>query len=132
MSDTNGLGGASTANTLLAEAESLLVRLCSQPSVAAQHWGVPEMADLIDEELSRTGFSTRRFSAEGAPDIVYGELRSSAANPFTLLLYNHYDVQPPEPLELWHSPPFEPTQRDGSLYARGSSDNKGEIAARCR
>jgi acetylornithine deacetylase/succinyl-diaminopimelate desuccinylase-like protein len=121
---------ASRTLDLVDEAESLLVRLCRQPSVAAQRLGMAEMADLVDSLLVETGFKTRRFSAPSIPDIVYGELGGSGENPYTLLLYNHYDVQPPEPLDLWSSPPFEPTVRDGKLYARGSSDNKGEIATR--
>jgi len=67
------------------------------------------MANLIDFLLTEAGFATRRFTTPDAPDTVYGELRGSAPNPYALLLYNHYDVQPPEPLELWLSPPFEPT-----------------------
>ncbi|HKW21492.1 MAG TPA: M20/M25/M40 family metallo-hydrolase [Ktedonobacterales bacterium] len=110
------------------EARELLERLCSQPSVAAQHLGMPEMADLIESLLRETGFRTERLAIPDAPPIIYGELRGGGA--YTLLLYNHYDVQPPEPFELWESPPFEPTERDGKLYARGISDNKGEIAAR--
>ena len=74
------------------------------------------------------GFTTQRLQIAGAPPIVYGEQRGRS--PFTLLLYNHYDVQPAEPFDLWHSPPFEPEVRDGNLYARGTSDNKGEFAAR--
>ena len=110
------------------EALALLQQLCRQPSVAAQGVGITEMADLTEALLQETGFTTRRLLAEGAPPAIWGELRGRS--PWTLLLYNHYDVQPAEPLELWHSPPFEPTVRDGKLYARGSSDNKGEIAAR--
>src|SRR5947209_17135858 len=110
------------------EAQALLGLLCRQPSVAAQGLGIAEMADLIEALLSETGFSTRRLSAEGTPPAVYGEL--PGRSPYTILLYNHYDVQPAEPLELWHSPAFEPTVRDGKLYARGAADNKGEIAAR--
>jgi acetylornithine deacetylase/succinyl-diaminopimelate desuccinylase-like protein len=110
------------------DAQALLERLCRQPSVAAQNWGMAEMADLVESLLRETGFSTQRLLAEGAPPMIYGELRGR--NPYTVLLYNHYDVQPPEPLELWHTPPFEPTVRDGKLYARGSSDNKAEIATR--
>jgi acetylornithine deacetylase/succinyl-diaminopimelate desuccinylase-like protein len=121
---------ATRTQELVDEAAALLVRLCSQPSVAAQHHGTAEMADLIDALLVERGFKTRRFSAPSVPDMVYGEICGSGENPFTLLLYNHYDVQPPEPIDLWLSPPFEPTVRDGNLYARGSSDNKGEIATR--
>jgi acetylornithine deacetylase/succinyl-diaminopimelate desuccinylase-like protein len=62
------------------------------------------------------------------PPAVYGELRGGS--DFVLLLYNHYDVQPVDPLELWESPPFEPTVRDGKLFARGTADNKGELAVR--
>src|SRR5438874_4949218 len=110
------------------DAQALLDRLCRQPSVVAQGLGMPQMADLIEGLLSETGFKTQRLFAEGAPPAIYGELRGRS--PYTILLYNHYDVQPAEPLELWQSPPFEPTVRDGKLYARGASDNKGEIAAR--
>src|SRR6266567_2634481 len=110
------------------DAQALLERLCRQPSVVAQGLGMPQMADLIETLLSETGFKTERLFAEGAPPAIYGELRGRS--PYTILLYNHYDVQPAEPLELWHSPPFEPTIRDGKFYARGACDNKGEIASR--
>jgi acetylornithine deacetylase/succinyl-diaminopimelate desuccinylase-like protein len=110
------------------EAQSILEQLCRQPSVAAQNLGMAEMAGLIETLLGEVGFRTQRLFTEGAPLAIYGELRGRSN--YTLLLYNHYDVQPAEPLELWQSPPFEPTIRDGKLFARGASDNKGEIAAR--
>lgn len=112
---------------LARDARALLETLCRQPSIAAQGIGIGEMADLIESELRESGFATRRFSVKGAPPVVYGEL---PGGPTTILLYDHYDVQPPEPLDLWDSEPFEPTVRDGKLYARGTSDDKGEIAAR--
>ena len=110
------------------DAQSLLERLCRQPSIAAQNLGIAEMAALVESLLQETGFQTQRLLAQGAPPVVYGELRGRSN--YTILLYNHYDVQPAEPFDLWHSPPFEPTVRDGKLFARGASDNKGEIAAR--
>jgi len=110
------------------DARALLERLCRQPSIAAQNTGMAEMADLVESLLRETGFATRRLTAGDYPPIVYGELRGSGDT--TILLYDHYDVQPPEPLELWQSEPFEPAERDGKLYARGASDDKGEIAAR--
>ena len=110
------------------DAQLLLERLCSQPSVVAQNLGMAEMADLIESLLSENGFQTQRLYAAGAPPAIYGELRGQS--DYTILLYNHYDVQPPEPLELWHTSPFKPTVFDGKLYARGVSDNKAEIASR--
>ena len=110
------------------EAQTLLERLCRQPSIAAQNVGIEETAALVASLLEETGFETRMLRVEGAPPAVYAEQQGDSS--FTLLLYNHYDVQPADPLDLWETPPFEPTVREGKLYARGVSDNKGEIATR--
>src|SRR5512147_258943 len=67
----------------------------------------------------------RVVETDGHP-IVLGEWRGAPGAP-TILVYGHYDVQPAEPLELWESPPFEPTMRDGRIYARGSVDDKGQL-----
>ena len=104
-----------------------LSRLCSQPSVAAQNWGMDECARLVGEMLKSRGFDVQILATGGAP-VVFGERKGKSDR--TLLFYNHYDVQPPEPLDLWDSPPFEPTLRDGKLYARGVSDDKGHITSR--
>ncbi len=104
-----------------------LSRLCAQPSVSAQNWGLAECAELVAEMLRKRGFKTDIMPTDGAP-VVFAERRGRSSK--TLLIYNHYDVQPPEPLELWESPPFEPTIRDGKLFARGVSDDKGHLVAR--
>jgi acetylornithine deacetylase/succinyl-diaminopimelate desuccinylase-like protein len=105
-----------------------LSQFCAQPSVAAQDWGMEETAQLVTEMLTRRGFDAQIHTTEGAPVVVAERAGKQAEK--TLLFYNHYDVQPPEPLELWESPPFEPTLRDGKLYARGVSDDKGHITSR--
>jgi len=105
-----------------------LKRLLSQPSISAQGAGIEEAAALTAGLLQEYGVPPRILPTPGGPPVVYGELQGDS--PFTLLLYNHYDVQPPEPLELWSTPPFEPSIVDGKLYARGVSDNKGDIIAR--
>lgn len=111
----------------LDESIAELCRLAAQPSVAAQQWGLEECAQLVGEMLQARGFTVEIIPTGGSP-VVYGERKG--ASDKTLLIYNHYDVQPPEPLELWESPPFEPTLRDGKLYARGVSDDKGPITSR--
>jgi acetylornithine deacetylase/succinyl-diaminopimelate desuccinylase-like protein len=110
------------------EALRLLERLCRQPSISAEGTELDSTAQLVEELLAANGFATRQLRVEGGPSAVYGEQRGRG--DFVLLLYNHYDVQPVDPLELWDTPPFEPTLRDGKLFARGAADNKGELAVR--
>jgi acetylornithine deacetylase/succinyl-diaminopimelate desuccinylase-like protein len=111
-----------------ADALRLLEMLCREPSVSAEGRALDTTATLVEGLLEDSGFETRQLHVDGAPPAVYGELRG--ASDFVLLLYNHYDVQPVDPLDLWESPPFEPTVRDGNLFARGTADNKGELAVR--
>jgi acetylornithine deacetylase/succinyl-diaminopimelate desuccinylase-like protein len=106
---------------------SELARLCAQPSVSAQNWGLQECAALVGEMLEARGFQVQIIPTPGAP-VVYAE--RSGKSDRTLLFYNHYDVQPVEPLELWDSLPFEPQIRDGKMYARGVSDDKGHLVSR--
>lgn len=101
--------------------------LCAQPSVAAQNWGLRECAQLVAEMLTKRGFQVQILETGGAP-VVFGERKGKSSK--TLLFYNHYDVQPAEPLDLWVTPPFEPAVRDGMLFARGVSDDKGHILSR--
>ncbi len=103
------------------------VRLCAQPSVSASGEGTAACARLVQTVLEEHGISAQLLKTPGNP-VVVGRLQGRSQR--TLLLYNHYDVQPPEPLELWTSPPFEPQVREGSLFARGAKDDKGEIVAR--
>ncbi len=104
-----------------------VVELCRQPSISARHEGIDECAALVATLLERHGFEASVMPSQGHP-VVYAH--AEGESPRTLLCYNHYDVQPAEPLDLWTSPPFEPTLRDGKLYARGVVDDKGEIIAR--
>ena len=103
------------------------IRLCAQPSVSASGYGVRECAALVSELVAARGFRVQTYETAGQP-VVVGHAQGKS--PRTFLFYNHYDVQPPEPLELWTTPPFEPTVRDGKIYARGVADDKGEIIAR--
>ena len=129
----------------LSESIAELVALCRLPTVSAQNSAIQETAEHVAGRLEGLGFQVRILAkpvpsgAEGpagdgsrgavqAQPVVFAEQRGES--PRTLLFYDHYDVQPPEPLELWSSPPFQPTLRDDKLYGRGVSDNKGNIAAR--
>jgi acetylornithine deacetylase/succinyl-diaminopimelate desuccinylase-like protein len=98
------------------------------PSVSARHEGIEECAELVGRMLERRGFAVE-VSATGGHPVVLGHAGGTNRSR-TLLFYNHYDVQPPEPLELWESPPFKLTERDGAVFARGSKDDKGELVCR--
>jgi len=104
-----------------------LIRYAAQPSVAAQNVGMEDCARLVAEMLRARGFAVEILPSGGYPVVV---AEREGARDRTLLIYNHYDVQPAEPLELWTSPPFTPTLRDGHLYGRGVSDDKGHLTAR--
>jgi acetylornithine deacetylase/succinyl-diaminopimelate desuccinylase-like protein len=104
-----------------------LGRLVAQPSISAQKLGLNECAELVANMLRARGFSAKIHVTPGSP-IVTAERKGGSDK--TLLIYNHYDVQPPEPLDLWESPPFKPVLRDGKMYGRGVSDDKGHIVAR--
>ena len=110
------------------EALDLTGELCRKPSVSAEERALGETAELVETLLTGAGFETRQLTVDGAPPAVYGEL--AGKGDASLLLYNHYDVQPVDPIELWDSPPFEPTLRDDRLFARGAADNKAEIGVR--
>ena len=109
------------------ETVARLEAFCRQPSIAAQGEGMHEMAELVGTALRRVGAQVELVPTDGFP-VVVGRL--SGTSPKTLMFYNHYDVQPPDPLELWDSPPFAAEIRDGHLYARGVADNKGNLVAR--
>ena len=95
-----------------------------QPSISAHGIGIGEVADFLLERLRALGMEAQFMSTAGWP-LVFGKRLDAPGKP-TVLLYGHYDVQPPDPLDEWISPPFEPTIRDGRIYARGVGDNKGQ------
>ena len=104
-----------------------LKALIRQPTVSAQKIGIEETARIVLARARRAGIAAEAARVDGGPPTIVGETGSGDR---TLLVYNHYDVQPPEPLEEWSTPPFEPTERDGFLFGRGVSDNKGNLMAR--
>ncbi len=104
-----------------------LSALVAQPSVAAQNLGMEDCAKRVAAMLERRGFRVEILPTGGAPAVV---AERDGAGDRTLLIYNHYDVQPAEPLDLWTSPPFAPERRDGRLFGRGVSDDKGHFVSR--
>ena len=104
-----------------------LAALVAQPSIAAQGTGMEACAALVERMLGRRGFRTETMPTGGAPAVV---AEREGRSDRTLLIYNHYDVQPAEPLELWTRPPFEPWREAGRMFGRGVSDDKGHIVAR--
>jgi acetylornithine deacetylase/succinyl-diaminopimelate desuccinylase-like protein len=106
-----------------------LLELLRIPSISArsEHKGdLNTCAEAVKKRLEEAGCTkTEIYPTEGHP-VVYGERIFDASKPI-VLVYGHYDVQPADPLELWHSGPFEPVIKDGKIYARGSADDKGQF-----
>src|SRR5216117_1822170 len=86
---------------------------------------VRECADWLSQKLEKIGLESKVVPTPGHP-VVWARNKHRAGRP-TVLIYGHYDVQPPDPLELWDSPPFEPVLKNGYVFARGATDNKGQI-----
>ncbi|TCR64208.1 M20/M25/M40 family metallo-hydrolase [Bosea sp. BK604] len=101
-----------------------LIAYLRHPSISAENIGITEVGELLVKMLTEIGLETSLMPTEGHPMVV-ARWEKAPGKP-TVLLYGHYDVQPPDPLDKWLSPPFEPTIRDGRLYARGVGDNKGQ------
>src|ERR671920_215703 len=113
---------------LLEELEEFL----RMPSVSAQggdEGSFRGCAEWVRAKLEEVGAEAKLMETEGHP-VVFAEMGGAGDGDRTLLSYGHYDVQPPEPLELWESDPFEPTIRDGGLYARGVADDKADVLSR--
>jgi len=125
MSDLTALDRYIEAH--LDESLAELTRFAAQPSIAAQGVGIRECAELAAGMLKRRGFAVEIHATAGSPVITAERAGRSSR---TMLVYNHYDVQPAEPLELWTSPPFAPVIRDGKLFGRGVSDDKGHLTSR--
>ena len=106
-----------------------LSTLVSQPSVSAKKEGLKECAEIVRQMMNQLGFNAKLMEVTEGPNVVFGELNGKIDGR-TLVIYNHYDVQPVEPLEEWKSEPFKPVVRDGKLYGRGVGDDKGELVAR--
>ncbi|MBC7746273.1 MAG: dipeptidase [Flavobacterium sp.] len=106
-----------------------LFELLRFPSVSADPKYKSDMlltADFVAKKLKEAGAENVEVCQTAGYPIVYGQKIIDASRP-TILVYGHYDVQPPDPLELWNTPPFEPTIRDGKIFARGACDDKGQF-----
>ena len=108
-----------------------LLRIPSVSTLPEHKDDCRKAAEALAAELKRIGMEHgRMIESEGHP-LVYADWLHAAGKP-TVLVYGHYDVQPPDPLDEWLSPPFEPTERNGNIYARGAVDDKGQVWAQVK
>ena len=110
-----------------ADSVQRLMDYVRMPSISAHGIGIGKVADFLLARLQVLGMDAQLMPTAGWP-MVLGRRKDVPDGP-TVLLYGHYDVQPPDPLEAWISPPFEPAIRDGRIYGRGVGDNKGQHVA---
>ena len=103
-----------------------LIRIPSISTAPEHVDDVQRAAKFVADALGKAGLENVEIIPTERHPLVYADWLHAPGKP-TVLCYGHYDVQPADPLELWHTPPFEPTLRDGNLYARGSSDDKGQM-----
>ncbi|MDH3191268.1 MAG: M20/M25/M40 family metallo-hydrolase [Nitrosopumilus sp.] len=110
-----------------------LQMLIRQPSVSAKNEGIVECANLVKKLLVNSGIQSDLLQLKkNIAPIVYGEIKSKSNPSKTLLFYNHYDVQPAEPFELWDDPPFSGKIKGNKVFGRGSADDKGELITRIK
>jgi len=110
-----------------------LQTLIHQPSISAKNEGIEECSKLVSKILKKSGINSEILQlGNGAAPLVYGEVKSKNKPSNTLLFYNHYDVQPVEPLELWNDPPFSGKIIGNKIFGRGASDDKGELITRIK
>ena len=116
-------------NDLLKDLQTLI----KQPSISAKNEGIEECAVLVAKMLNKAGVSSEilRLNKTAAP-LVFGEIKSKSNPAKTLLFYNHYDVQPIEPLGEWNDPPFSGKIIGNKIFGRGASDDKGELITRIK
>jgi acetylornithine deacetylase/succinyl-diaminopimelate desuccinylase-like protein len=124
MSDVNDYIDAHFDDTL-----TRLEKWVSQPSISTEHLGIDEMAQLAVKDFEQSGFEARLYQTEGHP-VVLATTGPSGDNVPTLLVYNHYDVQPTGDRSQWDSDPFDPQIRDGKMYGRGVADTKSNVVSR--
>ena len=110
------------------KALEILKEYCRFPTISAHKRAQPETAAFVRRLLAENGFEAREFPTEGGPPVVYGELHVGDKKP-TLLMYQHYDVQPVDPLDEWKRDPFDPVVEGDKFFARGCGDTKGNLVA---
>src|SRR5580700_7968143 len=109
-----------------------LLRIPSVSTLPEHNDDCRRAANTLAADLKRIGMeNVRLIEVTGGHPMVYADWLHASAKP-TALIYGHYDVQPPDPLEEWISPPFEPTERNGNLYSRGAVDDKGQVMAQVK
>jgi acetylornithine deacetylase/succinyl-diaminopimelate desuccinylase-like protein len=102
------------------------LRIPSISSLSEHAGDVQKAAEWVARRMKQAGIENIKIMPTGVHSVVYGDWLHAAGKP-TVMIYGHYDTQPVDPLDLWTNPPFEPTIRDGRIYARGASDDKGSL-----